>query len=136
MQMAARAFFALVLLCGMMAMATAEAGAVGSGASNPGTELSPANLHLVDTQKELRQLSRNLKLKKNQRVGINDILQERAREIHLLFDVEPLSPEYREHRNHLAAQVMADSNAQIESLLRSKQKQKFDKELIKNQAPR
>ena len=51
----------------------------------------------------------------------------------LLLDVKALSQDFRDM---LTAIVMNNSNAQIESLLRSKQKAKFDQELIQAQRPR
>ena len=75
-----------------------------------------------NARKELRHLSKNLRLTRDQRVGVSSILEERTREIHLLLDVQSLSQEYR---NTLAAKVMENSNAQIVTLLRNKQKQKF-----------
>jgi hypothetical protein len=83
---------------------------------------------LPDPHKELLQLSRNLKLKKDQRTVVGSILEERAREIRLLFEVASLS---EPNRTTLAAQVVQDSNAQIETFLRNKQKRKFDKVLAK-----
>lgn len=96
-----------------------------SGAGNA-TDIS--DLRLPDPHKELRQLSRNLRLSKDQRTAVGGILQERSREIRLLLDVQPVSQDYR---NTLAAKVMQDSNSQIESFLRSKQRRKFDKELAR-----
>lgn len=86
-------------------------------------------LRLPDPQKELRYLSKNLKLSKNQRSTVDSILQERAREIGLILDVEPLSPEYR---SRIAAKVIEDSNAQIEAFLKTKQRRKFNKDLARN----
>jgi hypothetical protein len=68
-------------------------------------------------------------LTRGQRAGVSSILLERTREIHLLLDVQSLSQEYR---NTLAAKVMEESNAQIVTLLKSKQKEKFDKELARD----
>jgi hypothetical protein len=98
-------------------------------ASGPEASSDTSDLSLPDPQKELRHLSRNLKLKKDQRAGVSIILQERTREIHLLIDIESLSQGYRDS---LAAKVMEESDAQIEALLRSKQKRKFDKELARD----
>jgi hypothetical protein len=97
----------------------------------PRTEASvePSDLRPPDPHKELRHLSKNLKLKKDQRVGVSSILEERAREIQLLLDVESLSQEYR---TELAAKVVQDSNAQIATLLRNNQKRKFSKELARD----
>jgi hypothetical protein len=94
--------------------------------SDPETTYGVSSVRLPDPQKELRQLSKNLKLKKDQRAGVSFILEERSREIQLLFEIESVS---REYRDTLAAKVMEDSNAQIETLLKTKQKRKFDKEL-------
>ncbi len=102
-----------------------------AAASGPETAPDNVNLRMPDPHRELRQLSKNLKLNKDQRIGVNSILEERAREIRLLLDVESLSQEYRET---LAAKVVKDSDAQIEALLRSKQKVKFDKELVRYRA--
>ncbi len=74
-----------------------------------------------------------LEATKNQRTAVGSILQERAREIHLLLDVQPASQEYR---NTFAAKVMEDSNSQIESFLKNKQKKKFDKELARDHGTR
>ena len=90
-------------------------------------------MRLPDTQKDLRDLSKNLKLTRDQQEVIGNILQERTREMQLLLDVKSLSEEFR---NTLAAIVMNNSNAQIESLLKSKQKIKFDNELIETQRSR
>jgi hypothetical protein len=98
-------------------------------ATGPASGSDASDLRLPDPSKELRQLSKDLKLKKDQRVGVGFILQERSREIQLLMDIESLSEQYRET---LAARVMEDSDAQIETLLRSKQKRKFDKVLAKD----
>jgi hypothetical protein len=98
-------------------------------ASGPETPSDVSDLRLPNPRQELRHLSENLNLRKDQRADVSVILEERAREIHLLFDIESLS---EEHRNVLAAKVMEDSNAQIEALLRSKQKRKFDKDLAKD----
>jgi hypothetical protein len=88
-----------------------------------------SDLRLPDPQKELRYLSKNLKLTKLQRNTVDSILQERARQIGLLLDVEPLSPE---SRSRLAEKVIEDSNAQIEAFLKTKQRRKFNKELAKD----
>jgi hypothetical protein len=82
-----------------------------------------------DPQKELRYLSKDLKLRKNQRVGVGSILEERAREVRLLLDVESLS---QEHRSELATKVMQDSEAQIATLLKNRQRLKFSKVLAKD----
>jgi hypothetical protein len=123
-----------VLLAGSIAAAGADrlmgADRVRSvGASGPESGYEGSVLRPPDPHKELHHLSKNLKLTRNQRAGVNSILEERAREIQLLLDVQALSEEYR---NALAARVMEESNAQIEILLRSKQKRKFDKELAKD----
>jgi hypothetical protein len=102
-------------------------------ASGPEATSDASDLRLPDPHKELRHLSKNLKLKKDQRADVSFILQERTREIHLLLDIESLS---QDSRNALATKVMEDSNAQIETLLRNKQKRKFDKELAKNHETR
>jgi hypothetical protein len=100
-------------------------------ASGPETASGDAPyLRLPDPNKELRHLSKNLKLKKDQKAGVSSILQERSREIRLLLDMESLSQEYR---NRLAAKVMKDSDSEIETLLKSDQKRKFDKELARDQ---
>jgi Spy/CpxP family protein refolding chaperone len=111
--------------CSALAAARSESLSV----SGPESASSAADLQPPDAQKELRHLSKNLKLTRDQRVGVSSILEERAREIHLLLDVQSLSEEYR---NTLAAKVMEESNAQIETLLKNKQKQKFDKELARD----
>src|ERR1700691_2552729 len=97
-------------------------------ASSPETASASSDLRLNDPHKELRHLSKNLKLKRDQRAGVSIILQERIREIQLLLDIESVSQDYR---NTLAAKVMEDSNAQIENLLRNGQKRKFEKELAR-----
>jgi hypothetical protein len=99
-----------------------------SGASATGSAIDISDLRLPDPHKELRHLSRNLRLSKNQRTAVGGILQERSREIRLLLDVQPVSQDYR---NTLAAKVIQDSNSQIESFLKNKQKRKFDKELAR-----
>ncbi len=98
--------------------------------ARPETASDASDLRAPDPQKQLRQLSKNLKLKRDQRVGVGSILQERAREIRLLLDVELLS---QQRRDVLAAKVMEDSNAQIEILLKNNQKRKFDKVLARDQ---
>ena len=123
-----------VLLAGSIATAgtgrlTAADRVRSVGASGPESGYENSALRLPDPHKELHHLSKNLKLTRNQRAGVNSILEERAREIQLLLDVQALTEEYR---NALAARVMEESNAQIETLLRSKQKRKFDKELAKD----
>jgi len=97
--------------------------------SGPGSASNDSDLQLPDPHKTLRHMSKDLKLKKDQRVGVSFILQERTREIRLLLDIDTLS---QESRNALAAKVMGDTDAQIETLLKSKQKRKFDKELAKS----
>ncbi len=87
------------------------------------------NLRLPDPREELRRLSKNLKLTKDQRLGVGSILEERAREIQLLLDFESLSQDYR---NRLAAKIMKDCGAQIETLLKANQRRKLDKELARN----
>jgi hypothetical protein len=125
--------------CVVLFIATIAAAVIGSpvaaarrislSATGPETTSDVSNLRPPDPHKELRHLSKNLKLKKDQRAGVSIILRERARELRLLLDIESVSEEYR---NTLAAKVMGDSNAQIESLLRNKQKRKFDKELARD----
>lgn len=97
--------------------------------SGPGATSNGTDLRLPDPHKELKHLSRDLRLKKDQRTDVGVILQERSREINLLLDIEFLS---EESRNTLAAKVMEDSDAQIEALLRAKQRRKFDKEIAKD----
>jgi hypothetical protein len=127
------------VFCTVLLTATVAAAAVGSptaaarrssvSLSGPETSSDASDLRLPDAHKELRHLSKNLKLKKDQRAGVSIILEERSREIRLLLDIDSLS---REYRNTLAAKVMEDSDAQIETLLKSKQKRKFDQELAKD----
>jgi hypothetical protein len=124
--------------CAVLFSATVAAAVMGSpvaaarrssvSASGPETTSDVSDLRLPDPHKELRHLSKNLKLKRDQRAGVSIILQERTREIRLLLDIESLSQEYRDT---LATKVIKDSDAQIETLLRSKQKRKFDKELAR-----
>jgi hypothetical protein len=104
-----------------------------SATSVPQTNSDSSEVRLPDPQKDLRDLSKNLKLTRDQQEVIGNILQERTREMQLLLDVKSLSEEFR---NTLAAIVMNNSNAQIESLLKSKQKIKFDNELIETQRSR
>jgi len=125
--------------CAVLLSATVAAAVMGSpvaaarrssvSASGPETTSDVSDLRLPDPHKELRHLSKTLKLKRDQRVGVSIILQERAREIRLLLDIESVSQEYRDT---LAAKVMEDSDSQIETLLRSKQKRRFDKELARD----
>ena len=98
---------------------------VHGGNETPETASDVSDLRPPDPHKELRYLSRNLGLTRDQRVVVGSILQERTREFRLLLDVEPLSQDYR---STLAAKVMEDSNAQIETFLKNKQKRKFDRE--------
>jgi hypothetical protein len=122
--------------CAVLLSATVAAAVVGSpvaaarrspvSASGSETTSDVSGLRLPDTHKELRHLSKYLKLNGDQRAGVSIILQERTREIRLLLEIESLSQEYRDT---LATKVMEDSDAQIETLLRSKQKRKFHKEL-------
>ena len=126
------------ILCVFLLTATAAAVVIGRPvdaarwssvtASGPETTSDASDLRLPDPHKELRHLSKNLKLNKDQRVGVSSILEERNREIRLLLDIESVSQEYRDQ---LAAKVIEDSDAQIESLLRSNQKKKFDKALAR-----
>jgi hypothetical protein len=126
-------------LCAVLLSATLAAAVMGSpvyagrrssvSASGPETTSDVSDLRLPDPHKELRHLSKNLKLKKDQRAGVSIILEERTREIRLLLDIESLSQEYR---NSLATKVMEDSDAQIETLLKTKQRKKFDKELARD----
>jgi Spy/CpxP family protein refolding chaperone len=129
------------IFCAAVFTATVTAAIVGSpvyaarmgpvSASVPETNSNfPDDLRLPDPHKDLRQLSKTLKLTKDQRDVIGSILEERTREIRLLLDVKALSEDFRDM---LAAIVMNSSNAQIESLLRNKQKTKFDQELIQAQ---
>lgn len=97
-------------------------------ASGSGATSDISAPHLPDPHQELRHLSKNLNLKRDQRAGVGFILEERSREIQLLFDIDTVSQEYR---TTLAAKVIEDSNAEIETLLRKKQRRKFDKELAK-----
>ena len=118
-----------IVAAAMMASPAAAARKGSVSASGSGTPADVSELRLPDPHKELRHLSKNLKLGKDQRADVSFILQERTREIHLLLDIAPLSQEYTKT---LAAKVMQDTDAQIESLLRSKQRRKFDKELARD----
>lgn len=130
-----RGFVFIAILASIAAGKPAKAAPKSSGtAREPASGAS--DLHLSDPHKELLHLSRDLKLKKDQRAGVGSILEERDREIRLLLDNEPLSQEYQEYRDRLAARVLEDSNAQIESLLRRNQKRKFDKELARDHETR
>jgi len=100
-----------------------------ASASVPETSSDFPDPRLPDPHKDLRQLSKDLKLTRDQQQVIGSILEEHTREMRLLLDVD-LSQDLR---NMLVAIVMNNSNAQIESLLRSKQKTKFDHELIQAQ---
>jgi hypothetical protein len=110
---------------GSMAAARSDAARV----SAPETPSDVSGLRVPDPHKELRHLSKNLKLNKDQRADVGIILEERAREIDLLLDIKSLSEDYR---NALAGKVIKDSDVQIELVLRGKQKRKFDKELTKD----
>jgi hypothetical protein len=132
-----RGFF-VALLCATVAATVAgrsvyAAPTPSASASGPETATDVSGLRLPDPHKELRHLSRDLRLSKNQRTAVGSILQERSREIRLLLDVQPASQEYRDT---FAAKVMEDSNSQIESFLRNKQKKKFDKELARDRERR
>jgi hypothetical protein len=105
----------------------ARKGSVSGPSAEAASDVS--GLRLPDPHKELQYLSKNLKLTRHQRSTVDSILQERAREIGLILDVEPLSPEYR---SMIAAKVIEDSNAQIEAFLKTKQRRKFDKDLARN----
>jgi hypothetical protein len=130
-----KAFYTILLSATVAAAVAAMGSAVAAARSNsvrvsgPETPYDVSDLRLSDPHKELRHLSRNLKLKRDQRAGVSFILQERTREIRLLLDSQSVSAGYR---NSLAAKVMEDSNTEIETLLRNKQKRKFDKELAQN----
>jgi hypothetical protein len=87
-----------------------------ASASVPETSSDFPDPRLPDPHKDLRQV-------------IGSILEERTREMRLLLDVD-LSQDLR---NMLVTIVINNSNAQIESLLRSKQKTKFDQELMQAQ---
>jgi hypothetical protein len=100
--------------------------------SVPETSSDSSEVRLPDPQRDLRDLSKNLKLTRDQQEVIGNILQERTREMQLLLDVKSLSEDFR---NTLAVIVMNNSNTQIESLLQSRQKTKFDK-LIQSQQSR
>lgn len=125
--------------CAIILSATVTAAVIGgpvAAAQNSPASTScretPADVleaHLPDPHKDLRRLSKSLKLNREQLTGVDVILQERTREICLLLEIEPLSQEFR---NKLAAKVMDDSDIQIETLLKSKQKRKFHKELAKD----
>jgi Spy/CpxP family protein refolding chaperone len=132
-----RIFFAALLSAGVTATVTGSpvyAARMGSAsASIPETSSDFPGLRLSDPHKDLRQLSKDLKLTREQRQVISSILEERTREMRLLLEVKALSQDFRDM---LTAIVMNNSNAQIESLLRSKQKTKFDQELIQAQRPR
>jgi predicted transcriptional regulator len=104
-----------------------------ASASRAETATDISGLRLADPHKELRHLSKNLRLSREQRTAVGGILQERSREIHLLLDIQPAS---QETRNAVAAKVMEDSNSQIESFLKSKQKRKFARELARDHRPR
>lgn len=126
--------FCAVLLSASVATALTSSPVAASrsrsaSASSTETPSDISDLRLPDPHKELRHLCKNLKLTRDQRASVSSILQERTREIHLLLDVQSLSQEYR---NTLAARVMEESNAQIVTLLKSKQKEKFDKELARD----
>jgi hypothetical protein len=126
----ATASIALVMAAAPVSAATSRhAERIGATAARAEASAEISSLHPPDPNKELRHLSKNLKLKRGQRVGVSSILQERAREIQLLLDVESLSQDYR---TVLAAKVMQESNAQIETLLKNNQKRKFDKELARD----
>ena len=122
--------FSAAVAAAVMGSPVAAARRSSVSASGPETTSDVSDLRLPDPHKELRHLSQNLKLKRDQRAGVSIILQERTREIRLLLDIESLSQEYRDT---LATKVIEDSDAQIETLLRSKQKRKFDKELARDQ---
>ena len=125
--------FSAMLLAAAMGSRVAAAPGISLNASGPVASSYVSGLNLPDPHKELRHLSKNLKLNKDQRAGVSVILEERTREIHLLIDIESLSQAYRDS---LAAKVMEDSAAQIEALLGSKQKRKFDRELTKDHETR
>lgn len=122
-------FFSVAVAAAVMGSPVAAAPRSPVGVSGPETTSDVSALRPPDPDKELRHLSKNLKLKRDQRAGVSSILQERTREIRLLLDIESLSQEYRDT---LATKVINDSDAQIENLLRSKQKIKFDKELARD----
>jgi hypothetical protein len=104
-----------------------------ASASSSETASSVSGLRPSDPHKELRHLSKDLRLTREQRTAVGSILQERSREIRLLLDVEPLS---LDNRNTLATKVMQDTNVQIETLLGRKQKRRFDKQLVKDRIER
>ena len=131
-----KTFYFIVLSAVVATMMGSPVGAVRRstlGATGPVASSGISALNLPDPHKELRHLSKDLKLKKDQRTGVGFILEERTREINLLIDIQSLS---QEHRDTLAAIVVEESDAQIEALLRSKQKRKFDKELTKDREMR
>jgi len=127
-----KVFYALVgaALLGVVIISSPVSAAPANSisASGPAGDSNVSEMRLSDTHKELRHLSKHLKLNKDQRAEVSVILQERTREIRLLFDVESLS---QENRDRLVTKVFYDSDAEIETLLRDKQKRKFDKDLKK-----
>jgi hypothetical protein len=125
--------FSVAVAAAVMGSPVAAAPRSPVGVSGPETTSDGSALRPPDPDKELRHLSKNLKLKRDQRAGVSSILQERTREIRLLLDIESLSQEYRAT---LATKVIKDSDAQIATLLRSKQKRKFDKELARDHETR
>jgi hypothetical protein len=128
-----RTFYALLfgatLAASLMICSPASAArATSIGASGDVADSDGSDLRLSDTHKELRHLSRHLRLNKDQRAEVSVILEERTREIRLLFDMESLS---QENRSRLVTRVVGDSDARIETLLQGKQKVKFNKDLEK-----
>src|SRR5580704_6146043 len=85
-----------ILAAAVIGSPAAAARRSSAGATGPEPTSGASDLRLPDPHQELRQLSKDLKLKKDQRVGVGFILQERSREMHLLLDIDSLSQEYRE----------------------------------------
>jgi hypothetical protein len=85
---------------------------------------------MPDSKKQIRQLSRKLGLKSPQKEGVLAILSDRDRDIELIQQSEVLSNEAKASR---IAAIVAEYNEHIEDVLNGKQKQKFERVLIRQQ---
>jgi hypothetical protein len=123
----------VIIIIAMLALFVGTAPATerqNHGTSAAGAQQLPdfRDVRVPDSKKQIRRLSRTLGLKTSQKKGLLAMLSDRDRDIELIQQSEVLSKEAKASR---IAAIVSESNEHIEDVLNGKQKQKFERVLIR-----
>jgi protein CpxP len=123
--------FTLVLAASLLLLVSARAANSQNQSSNVQGAQRPADLRdirVADNKKQLAHLCKKLKLTSEQQTRVRAILTERDRQIEMIQASESLPNKSKAARIET---IVANSNDLVESVLNSKQRQKFEEALAR-----